>query len=102
MGRCNCRRATQGSYLSKDGQTVQVRVGDETKLRLPLHNLGSIVCFGQVSVSPFLMGACADGGIGLSYLTENGRFLARVQGEVSGNVLLRREQYRRADDAAVQ
>lgn len=77
-----------------------VRVGDEIRLQLPLHNLGGIVCFGQVSVSPFLMGACAEGGVGVSLLTENGRFLARVQGETSGNVLLRREQYRRADDRA--
>jgi len=75
-----------------------VRVGEEVRLQLPLHNLGGIVCFGQVSVSPFLMGACAEGGIGISFLTENGRFLARVQGETTGNVLLRREQYRRADD----
>lgn len=75
-----------------------MRVGEEVRLQLPLHNLGGIVCFGQVSVSPFLMGACAEGGIGISFLTENGRFLARVQGETTGNVLLRREQYRRADD----
>jgi CRISPR-associated protein Cas1 len=88
----------QGAYLAKDGETVVVRVGDEVRLQLPLHNLGGFVCFGQVSVSPFLMGACADKGIGISFLTESGRFLARVQGETSGNVLLRREQYRRADD----
>lgn len=77
-----------------------MRVGDEVRLQLPLHNLGGVVCFGQVSLSPFLMAACAEGGVGISYLTENGRFLARVQGETSGNVLLRREQYRKADDLA--
>jgi CRISPR-associated protein Cas1 len=65
-----------------------------------LHNLGGIVCFGQVTLSPFLMAACAEGGVGISFLTEHGHFLARVQGEVSGNVLLRREQYRQADDPA--
>jgi len=91
---------TQGSYLSKEGETVVVRVGDENRLQLPIHNLGGIVCFGQVSVSPFLMALCAENGVGLSFLTEHGRFLARVDGEVRGNVLLRREQYRRADDEA--
>ncbi len=91
---------TQGAYLAKEGQTVVVRVEQETRLQLPLHNLGGIVCFGQVSVSPFLMGYCAESGVGISHLTEHGRFLARIQGEVHGNVLLRREQYRRADDAA--
>ncbi len=89
---------TQGAYLSKDGETVSVSIEKEVKLRVPVHTLGGIVCFGNVMCSPFLMGFCAENGVGLSFLTEYGRFLARVQGRVSGNVLLRREQYRKADD----
>jgi CRISPR-associated protein Cas1 len=88
---------TQGAYLSKEGETVVVRHERETLLQLPIHTIGGIVCFGQVSCSPFLMGFCAENDVGLSFLTENGRFLARVQGPVSGNVLLRRQQYRMAD-----
>jgi CRISPR-associated protein Cas1 len=90
---------TQGAYLAKDGETVAVRVEQETKLRVPIHTLGAIVCFGQVSCSPFLMGLCGERGVALAFLSENGQFLARVQGPVSGNVLLRREQYRWADNA---
>ena len=75
-----------------------MRVEQETRLRVPIHTLGGIVCFGQVSCSPFLMGLCGERGVALAFLTENGQFLARVQGPVSGNVLLRREQYRWADD----
>jgi CRISPR-associated protein Cas1 len=89
---------TQGAYLSKEGETVVVKVDGETRLQIPVHTIGGIVCFGQVSCSPFLMGFCAEKGVGISFLTEHGRFLARVQGPVSGNVLLRREQYRWADD----
>ncbi len=89
---------TQGSYLAKDGETVAVRLEGEVKLRIPVHTLESIVCFGNVSCSPFLMGLCGESGVTISFLTENGRFLARVIGPVSGNVLLRREQYRRADN----
>ena len=89
---------TQGAYLAKDGETVAVRIDGETALRVPLHTLGAIACFGNVGCSPFLMGFCGERNVGLSFLTENGRFLARVQGPVSCNVLLRREQYRRADD----
>ncbi|MFW0859344.1 MAG: type I-C CRISPR-associated endonuclease Cas1c [Dehalococcoidia bacterium] len=92
---------TQGSYLAREGETVLVRVGGETKLRLPVHTLGSIVCFGQVSCSPPLMGLCAERNVAISFLSERGRFFARVEGPVSGNVLLRREQYRRADDPEV-
>jgi CRISPR-associated protein Cas1 len=88
---------TQGAYLARDGEAVAVRVEQETKLRVPIHTLSSIVCFGQVSCSPFLMGLCGENGVALAFLTENGRFLARVHGAVSGNVLLRREQYRWAD-----
>jgi CRISPR-associated protein Cas1 len=89
---------TQGAYLAKEGETVVVKVEKEIRLRIPVHTIGGIVCFGNVSCSPFLMGFCAEQGVGISFLSERGRFLARVQGPVSGNVLLRREQYRRADD----
>lgn len=88
---------TQGSYLSKKGDTVLVNVEHETRLRVPIHTLGSIVCFGNISCSPFLMGLCGERNVHLSFLTENGRFLARVHGPVNGNVLLRKEQYRRSD-----
>ena len=92
---------TQGAYLAKEGETVVVRVEKETRLRIPIHTLGGIVCFGNITCSPFLMGFCAERDVAVSFLTEQGRFLARVQGPVSGNVLLRREQYRRADDMNV-
>jgi CRISP-associated protein Cas1 len=88
---------TQGAYLSRDGETVLIRVDHENKLRVPIHTLGGIVCFGQVSCSPPLMELCGDRNVIISFLSEQGRFYARVQGPVSGNVLLRREQYRRAD-----
>ncbi len=89
---------TQGAYLAKEGETIVVKVEKDVRLRLPVHTIGGIVCFGNVSCSPFLMGFCAENGVGVSFLTEHGRFLARIQGPVSGNVLLRREQYRQADD----
>lgn len=89
---------TQGAYLAKEGETVVVRVERKTLLQIPIHAIGGIVCFGNVTCSPFLMGFCAERDVTISFLTEHGRFLARVQGPVSGNVLLRREQYRRADD----
>ncbi|MGY8774523.1 type I-C CRISPR-associated endonuclease Cas1c [Spongiibacter tropicus] len=88
----------QESYLHKDRETIVIKNGDEKLGQFPAINIGSITCFGQVSVSPFLMGYCAEKGIGLAFYTEYGRFLARVQGRQSGNVLLRRAQYRWADD----
>ena len=92
---------TQGAYLAKEGESVVVKVEKETRLRVPVHTIGGIVCFGNVGCSPFLMGFCAERDVTISFLSGNGRFLARVQGPVSGNVLLRREQYRRADDEAI-
>lgn len=89
---------TQGAYLGAEGETVVVRLDGSERAQFPLHMLEGIVCFGQVSCSPFLLGRCAERGIGVSFLSERGRFLARVQGPVSGNVLLRRTQYRSADD----
>ena len=89
---------TQGAWLAKEGEAVVVKVDREVRLRVPVHLLEGIVCFGNVSMSPFLMAHCAERGVGVSFLTENGKFLARVDGPVSGNVLLRRTQYRWADD----
>lgn len=90
----------QESYLHKDRETIVIKLGDEKLGQFPALTVGNIICFGQVSVSPFLMGYCAEQGIGLVFYTEYGRFLARVQGRQTGNVLLRRAQYRWADDDA--
>jgi len=88
---------TQGAYLAREGETVIVRVERETVLRVPIHTLGGIVCFGRVSCSPPLMRLCGERDVAISFLSATGRFYARIEGPVSGNVLLRREQYRRAD-----
>ena len=87
-------------YLSLDGENVVVLQNDEKLLRVPLHNLEGIVTFGYTGVSPALMGACAKRGVALSFCTASGRFLADVRGEICGNVILRRKQYRVADDEA--
>ena len=89
---------TEGAWLKKDGANIVMQVDAVERARVPAHMLGSVVCIGRVLVSPPLLGYCSEQGISISYLTENGRFLARVEGPVSGNVLLRREQYRRSDD----
>ncbi|PNU21018.1 subtype I-C CRISPR-associated endonuclease Cas1 [Geothermobacter hydrogeniphilus] len=91
---------TQGAYLNKEGETVAVNIERETRLRLPIHTLSSIVCFGQVTCSPFLLGHCGEHGVAVSFLTSYGKYLASVQGPTSGNVLLRRTQYRQADEPA--
>lgn len=87
---------TEGSYLSQDGNTVHVKVGGETRVRVPIHTLQGIVCFGRVSCSPYLMALCAENDVQISFLSSHGRFLARVVGKAHGNVLLRKEQYRRS------
>jgi CRISP-associated protein Cas1 len=88
----------QESYVHKDRETIVIKQGDTKIGQFPALTIGNIICFGQVSVSPFLMGYCAENGIGLAFYTEYGKFLARVQGKQNGNVLLRRIQYRWADD----
>lgn len=85
-------------YLSLEGENVLANRNQQTIARYPLHTLQSIVTFAYPGASPALMGACAARGIGLAFCTPRGKFLARVCGENSGNVLLRRTQYRIADD----
>jgi len=90
--------SSQGSYLRREGETVVVEKEKQQVLQLPIHTISSIVCFGNVLCSPFLLGFCAERDVAVSFLSEHGRFLASVRGPISGNVLLRRQQYRMADD----
>lgn len=85
-------------YLSLEGENVLANRDKTVIARYPLHTLQSIVSFSYSGASPALMGACAKRNIGLAFCTPKGRFLARSVGESNGNVLLRREQYRIADD----
>lgn len=84
---------TPGAYLNLENDTVRIKIDDQTKLRVPLLRLQGIVLFGQVSISPFLIHRCAEDGRNLVWMTKHGRFRARVDGEVQGNVLLRRVQH---------
>ena len=85
------------AYLSRDGENVVVSVDGEAKFRMPVHNLEGIATFGYTGASPGLMELCANRGVAITFLSQSGRFMARVTGRVSGNVLLRRRQYRVAD-----
>lgn len=89
---------TENAWLRKDGANLVVEVEGEERGRAPLHMLEGIVGFSHLGCSPALMFACAEAGISLSFLDPNGRFLARVEGPRSGNVILRRAQHRRADN----
>lgn len=91
---------TQKTYVHKKGEAVEIIVDDKTVASIPMINLEGIVCFGNIYVSPFLLGAAPEYNITISFLSETGKFLARVQGPVAGNVLLRKEQYRISDNEA--
>jgi len=84
---------TEGSYLHLDNDTIRIEVERQTRLRVPLHHLSGIVLTGDILVSPALLGRCAESGIGVVFLDRSGRFRARVEGPVSGNVLLRQAQF---------
>lgn len=88
---------TPDAYLALEGENVVIQKGKKELRRIPLHNLDGIVAFGFTGASPALMGACAERGVALTFLTMHGRFLARVCGTEQGNVLLRKEQYRVSD-----
>jgi CRISP-associated protein Cas1 len=92
---------TEGSYLRIDNDTIVVEVERAVRLRLPLHHIDSVVCFGNVGASTPFIHRLADAGIAMVFLDMNGRFKARIEGAVSGNVLLRQTQYSRSQDAAV-
>jgi CRISPR-associated protein Cas1 len=89
---------TPGSYLAKDGECIAIQRDGQPVRKIPIHTLESLVCFGPISISPFCLGHCAENNVSVSWLTENGRFLGALRGPVSGNVLLRKAQYRLSDN----
>jgi len=89
---------TPDTYLRLDNDTLRVEVNHETRLRVPLHHLSAVVCFGHIGLSAPLMHRLAEGGVALVLLDDNGRFKARLEGAVSGNVLLRQAQFQRVAD----
>lgn len=86
---------TSGAYVRLDHETLKVEVEGEVRLQVPLHHLGGLVLFGEVMVTPALLGRCARDGRSVIWLSRGGRFLGRLEGPVSGNVLLRRAQHER-------
>lgn len=88
---------TPEAYLALDGENIVLRVDGEVRGQRPLHLLESIVVFGYPGISPALMGKCAEMSISVAFLTPNGKFLSRCVGPTYGNVIIRREQYRIAD-----
>ncbi|MCX7984916.1 MAG: type I-C CRISPR-associated endonuclease Cas1c [Bacteroidetes bacterium] len=91
---------SEDAYIRKEHETFVVEVNNQKILQAPVKSIENIVCFGFKAITPALMAFCAENNVGISYLTEYGRFLARVQGAQQGNVLLRKAQYRIADDEA--
>ena len=85
------------AYIRKEGETFVVELDNKKALQAPVRTIGNIVCFGFKPVTPALMAFCAENNIGISYLSASGRFLARVYGGQTGNVLLRKEQYAISD-----
>ena len=91
---------TPDTYLRLDNDTLRVEMDRETKLRVPLHHLSAVVCFGHTGLSAPLMHRLAESGVALVLLDDNGRFKARLEGAVTGNVLLRQAQFQRMADSA--
>ena len=92
---------TQGAYLHLEGETLVVEVERQKRLQVPMHHLGSVVIFGDVLISPAALHRCADDGRGVMLLDRHGRFKARLEGSLSGNILLRQAQHRAAATQAL-
>lgn len=89
---------SEDSYVYKQGETIAVRVGGEERVRVPAHTIDSVICYANTTVSTPLLAFCGERGIGLSFFSPNGKFYGRLEGPVKGNVLLRKTQYRLAED----
>lgn len=92
----------QGAYVHKERETIVIEHERKKLMQVPVHSVSGLFCFGNVLVSPALMGFCGEKGVNLAFFTEYGRFYGRLQGKKSGNVLLRRAQYHAGEDSSLQ
>ena len=92
----------QGAYVHKERETVVIEHERKKLMQIPIHSVSGLFCFGNVLVSPALMGFCGEKGVNLAFFTEYGRFYGRLQGKKSGNVLLRRAQYHATEKKALE
>lgn len=83
---------TPDSSLHKDGESLVIKQDREKRFQVPLHHLQSIVVMAQSWVSPELQHACLERDLALIFLSENGRFLGRLEGIGAAGGLLRRDQ----------
>lgn len=88
---------TQKTYLHKERETLVIELDRKKLLQVPVHSIQQIFCFGNVMVSPFLLGFCGENGVGLAFFSEYGKYLGRLQGRQNGNILLRKAQFKRAE-----
>jgi CRISPR-associated protein Cas1 len=89
---------SQGAYISKERENIVISLNKKELLRAPVHLIDSIVCFGNILCSPFVLGLCAQNNVAVSFFTEYGKYIAKVQSPVSGNVLLRKQQYKKSEN----
>jgi CRISPR-associated protein Cas1 len=92
----------QGAYVHKERETIVIEHERQKLMQVPVHSVSGLFCFGNVLVSPALMGFCGEKGVNLAFFTEYGRFYGRLQGKKTGNVLLRRAQYHAGSETALE
>ena len=84
---------TQGTYLHKRNDTLIIEKDQKILVQLPIFSISNIFCFGNVLLSPFLLGFCGENDVNVSFFTNYGRYLGRFVGIQKGNILLRRRQF---------
>ena len=89
---------TPESYLFERNGNICISIGGAEKASVPISQVDSIVLFGKNTLSTALLAFCSQNDVTITFLSENGYFLGRVCGPVSGNVLLRKRQYESLSD----
>ena len=91
---------TPESYMFERNGNICISIGGAEKASVPISQVNSIVLFGKNTLSTALLSFCSKNDVTITFLSENGFFLGRVCGPVSGNVLLRKRQYESLSDEA--
>jgi CRISP-associated protein Cas1 len=88
------------SFISKIDERLNVKFDKKIILDVPLIKVDGLVVMGRSSISPAAIAELIDKKIPLTFLTNNGKYIARLEPEMSKNIFVRNAQWKAAGESA--
>ena len=89
----------EDAFIGKTDERLSVKANKQTLLDVPLIKVDGIVVLGRATVSPSAISELLERHIPLSFLTSTGKYLGRLEPELTKNIFVRRAQWQAAGES---